>query len=222
MDFVALVQECAPWVAHQTMAAIVKTESGFKPLAIGVNGGARLARQPESKQEAVTTANWLIANGYSIDLGLGQVNSANLAKTGLTVEDAFDPCKNISAAARILHGNFKVARTKVQGDQAALLAALSAYNTGSYSRGFDNGYVSRVVNNANTTLPSPASYLSASTPIPLVNVKAQATQIITPNAATIARMNTRPKEPQPLQNASSQGEEVLDVFSRADTLIKSN
>lgn len=221
MDFVALVQECAPWVAHQTMAAIVKTESGFKPLAIGVNGGARLARQPESKQEAVTTANWLIANGYSIDLGLGQVNSANLAKTGLSVEDAFDPCKNISAAARILHGNFKVARTKVQGDQAALLAALSAYNTGSYSRGFDNGYVRRVVNNANTALPGAQSYLSDA-PIQLVNVKAQAAQRITPIAAAPPRTSRAPKAPQPLQNASTQEGEVLDVFSRADTLIKND
>lgn len=224
MDFVALVQDCAPWVAHQTMAAIVKTESGFKPLAIGVNGGARLARQPESKQEAVITANWLIANGYSIDLGLGQVNSSNLVRTGLTVEDAFDPCKNISAAAHILHGNFKVARTKVQGDQAALLAALSAYNTGSYSRGFENGYVRRVVNNANTALPSSVSYLGTSTPIPLVNAKAQATQRITLNATTTSRMNPKPKEGQPLPTALSQGqrqgEEVLDVFSRADTLVK--
>ena len=90
MDFIALAQECAPWVAHETMAAIVRTESAFRPLAIGVNGGARLARQPENKAEAVATAEWLIANGYNIDMGLGQVNSANLRKTGLTVEDAFD------------------------------------------------------------------------------------------------------------------------------------
>jgi type IV secretion system protein VirB1 len=145
MDFVALAQECAPWVAHETMAAIVKTESAFRPLAIGVNGGARLARQPENKAEAVATAEWLIANGYNIDMGLAQVNSANLRKTGLTVEDAFDACKNLTAAATILHGNYQAARRKVQGEQAALHAALSAYNTGSFTRGFSNGYVQKVV-----------------------------------------------------------------------------
>jgi len=133
MDFLALSQECAPWVAPQTMAAIVKTESGFNPLSIGVNGGARLVRQPDNKAEAVATARWLIEKGYNIDLGLGQVNSSNLAKVGLSVEDAFEPCKNVAAAATILHGNFQAAKGKVQDDQAALHAALSAYNTGSFS-----------------------------------------------------------------------------------------
>src|SRR5450759_5190016 len=72
MDFALLAHECAPWVAHQTMAAIVKTESAFRPLAIRVNGDARLTRQPETKAEAVVTAKWLMANGYSVDMGLGQ------------------------------------------------------------------------------------------------------------------------------------------------------
>lgn len=166
MDFIALAQECAPWVAHETMAAIVKTESAFRPLAIGVNGGARLARQPANKAEAVVTANWLLANGYNIDMGLGQVNSANLGKTGLTVEDAFDPCKNIAAAATILHWNYKAASRKVQGEQAALQAALSAYNTGSFTRGFANGYVQKVVSNAGV---APVAALAA--PIPLLGAK---------------------------------------------------
>jgi len=101
MDFNALSAECAPWVAPQTMAAIVKTESQFNPLAININANARLERQPSNKAEAVVTAKWLIANNYNIDLGLGQVNSANLVKTSLSVEDAFDSCKNLAAAATI-------------------------------------------------------------------------------------------------------------------------
>lgn len=167
MDFIALAQECAPWVAHETMAAIVKTESAFRPLAIGVNGGARLARQPENKAEAIVTAKWLIANGYNIDMGLGQVNSANLAKTGLTVEDAFDPCKNLAAAATILTWNYQAASRKVEGEQAALHAALSAYNTGSFTKGFSNGYVQKVVNNAGAAPAVPVV-----SPIPLTGAKA--------------------------------------------------
>lgn len=167
MDFAALAQECAPWVAHQTMAAIVRTESGFKPLAIGINGGAKLARQPDNKAEAVATAKWLIANGYNIDMGLGQVNSANLPKIGLTVENAFDPCQNIAASATILHGNYTSAKRRTQDDQAALHAALSAYNTGSFTRGFSNGYVQRVVSNA----AAPGSAQKA-VPIPLLAAKA--------------------------------------------------
>jgi type IV secretion system protein VirB1 len=148
MDFNLLALECAPWVAPQTMAAIVKTESQFNPLAININAGAKLERQPKSKQEAVVTAKWLLANNYNIDMGLGQVNSANLAKTKLSVEDAFDECKNLTAAASILKWNFQSASKKIPGEQAALQAAISAYNTGSFTRGFSNGYVQKVVNSA--------------------------------------------------------------------------
>ncbi len=172
MDFIALAQECAPSVAHETMAAIVKTESAFRPLAIGVNRGARLARQPENKAEAVETAKWLIANGHNIDMGLGQVNSANLAKTGLTVEDAFDPCKNLAAAAKILTWNYQAASRKVKGEQPALHAALSAYNTGSFTRGFANGYVQKVVNNTGAAPAIPAVTVPAIAPIALTGAKA--------------------------------------------------
>jgi len=170
MDFIALAQECAPLVAHETMAAIVRTESAFRPLAIGINGAAQLIRQPTNKEEAVVTANWLIAHGYSIDMGLAQINSANLKRTGLSVADAFDPCKNLSAAATILHENYQSASLKEQDAQLALHAALSAYNTGSFTRGFSNGYVQKVLNNA-----KPAPAFPTAPPIPLVNKQASGT-----------------------------------------------
>ena len=153
MDFIVLAQECAPGVAHQTLAAIVKTESAFKPLAIGINGRAKLPRHPDTKEKAVATAKWLIANGYNIDLGLGQVNSANLRKTGLTIEDAFDPCRNLAASASILRWNYEAAKRQISNDQQALNAALSMYNTGSFTRGFNNGYVRRVQASAGQVVP---------------------------------------------------------------------
>jgi len=155
MDFIALAQECAPQVAHETLAAIVKTESDFRPLSIGINGEARLTRQPTTKDEAVVTAQWLLANGYNIDMGLGQINSNNLSKLGLSVEEAFDPCKNLAAAATILSENYQTARQTEHDKQTALRAALSAYNTGSFTRGLSNGYVQKVVNNARTASASP-------------------------------------------------------------------
>ena len=167
MDFIALASECAPWVAPQTLEAIVKTESHFKPLAIGVNGGARLQRQPENREEAVVTAQWLLDNGYNIDLGLGQVNSANLSKTGLTIEDAFDPCKNLAAAGTIFGWNYQDASRLYPGDQA-LYAALSAYNTGSFSDGITNGYVQKVLNNMSTPAAAKAQTAPAVEPIPLI------------------------------------------------------
>lgn len=165
-DFIALAQECAPQVPPQTLAAIVKTESGFQPLAIGVNGGSRLARQPANKPEAVATARWLIEHGYNIDIGLGQVNIKNLAKTGLSLEEAFEPCANLRAAAKIFDANLRWAQGTGKNDQAAVLAALSAYNTGSLSAGFRNGYVQRVVANAGAASTTARS--QDALPIPLI------------------------------------------------------
>lgn len=174
MDFGVLAQECAPFVARETMAALVKTESAFRPLAIGVNGGS-LSRQPTSKAEAVATAKWLIGNGYNIDVGLGQINSSNLTKLGLSVEDAFEPCRNLAVAASILHWNYQAASRKVTGEQAALYAALSAYNTGSFTKGFSNGYVQKVVNNARAApavpVVSPIPLVGAQTPRPAAKLR---------------------------------------------------
>lgn len=153
MDFVDLVQNCAPWASPQTMAAIVRRESGFNPLSIGINGGAKLSRQPKFKEEAVVTAKWLIERGYNIDMGLGQINVKNLGKLKLSVEDAFDGCKNIAAAATLLSWNYQSAKGKTVGEQQALLSAISMYNTGNASSGFSNGYVHGVVANAARAIP---------------------------------------------------------------------
>ena len=150
MDFINLAQECAPLVAPQTMAAIVKTESQFQPLAIGINNRAQLAHQPNSKEEAITTATSLIAKGYNID--------------------AFEPCKNLAAAAKILHSNYQTASRKVQGEQPTLYAALSAYNTGSFTKGFKNGYVQKVLNNA--ALAATNQVVPAIVTIPLTETNA--------------------------------------------------
>ena len=148
MDFLVLAQQCAPAVHPQTLAAIVKTESGFNPFAIGVNkGGLQLTRQPTNKAEAVAAAKTLIAGGQNIDMGLGQINSENLTRLGMTVDEVFDVCKNLSAAALILEDNFTRASTKEGAPQEALKKALSAYNTGDFARGIKNGYVQKVSTN---------------------------------------------------------------------------
>lgn len=201
MDFNALALECAPMVSPKTLAAIVRTESNFNPLAININKGYRLERQPKNKEEAVATAQWLINNRYNIDMGLGQVNSVNLAKTKLSVNDAFDPCKNLSAAATILKWNFDSASKKIPGDQQALHAAISAYNTGSFTRGFSNGYVQKVVNSAKqvTSKIAITSVKSDIKPIKLiasnpVTAHAPVTQAINVvNAEKVNAANQKPK-----------------------------
>ena len=144
MNLYALVEECAPTVAVQTMAAIVTRESRRNPLAIGVNGAVRINRQPVTKDEAVNTAKRLLGLSLSIDLGLAQINSANLARLGLRVEDAFEPRANLRAAEKVLRGCYDPAAQRFGAGQAALQAALSCYNTGGYAKGLANGYVQSV------------------------------------------------------------------------------
>ena len=144
MDFSALVEHCAPSVHPATMAAIARVESGRNPLAIGINGRVRITRQPLTKSEAVDTAKQLLQMSVSIDLGLAQINSANLARLGLTVEDAFEPCVNLRAAETVLRWCYDPAAKRLGDGQPALQAALSCYNTGGSARGLANGYVQSI------------------------------------------------------------------------------
>lgn len=147
----ALVHQCAPHVSSQTMEAIIRTESNFNPLALHVNGDFRLPAAPRTATEATAWAEWLIQQGYSVDLGLMQINSRNLRTLNITVADAFDPCRNLWAGARILTANYlQAAKTAGLGSQA-LLQAISAYNTGNFRAGFNNGYVNRVVANSSNS-----------------------------------------------------------------------
>jgi type IV secretion system protein VirB1 len=141
MDFAALAEHCAPSVHPATLAAVARVESGFNPLVIGINGRVRITRQPLTKDEAVDTAARLLRIPVSIDLGLAQINSANLAKLGLTVEQAFEPCANLRAAGTVLRWCYDAAAKRQGSGQGALQAALSCYNTGGYARGLANGYV---------------------------------------------------------------------------------
>jgi type IV secretion system protein VirB1 len=142
----ALASQCAPNVAPRTVAAIVQTESHGRPFALNVNGGSQPPAQPNATSAAATAQRY-IAAGYSVDLGLGQINSRNMRWLGLTWETVFDPCTNIAALGRVLTQNYSVAIAG-RDPQTALRVALSLYNTGSSSRGFRNGYVAKVVGNA--------------------------------------------------------------------------
>jgi len=139
IEFIML---CAPNVAPQIIQQIIQVESRGDPLAINVNG-ARLERKPTDAADAAKIARDYIAKGYSVDLGLMQVNSRNLPSLGYRVEDMFEPCKNIAAGARILTAFYVSALPKYPDEQSALRAALSAYNTGNFELGFTNGYLAK-------------------------------------------------------------------------------
>jgi type IV secretion system protein VirB1 len=140
----SLVLTCAPQVHPQTASRLIQVESASNPFAIGINGPYRLNRQPRNKDEAIATAKMLIAAGHNIDLGLAMINAKNLRLLGLDVEAAFDPCSNLRAMQSILSQAYTRAAQRRGHGQAALIEALSEYNTGQAAKGLQNGYVARV------------------------------------------------------------------------------
>ena len=132
-------------VSPITLEAVIRVESGGNPLAFNVNHLAGPQPHPATVAEAATVARSYIAHGYNVDLGLMQVNSRNLVALGYTVEQVLDPCTNIRAGGTILAADYGRAAQQIGAGQPALLAALSAYNTGDFARGFANGYVARYV-----------------------------------------------------------------------------
>ncbi|MCW3476238.1 lytic transglycosylase domain-containing protein [Limobrevibacterium gyesilva] len=134
---------CASNVAPTTLEAIVSVESGGNPFAVNVNGLRVQPPPAHDAREAAQLAARYIARGYSVDLGLMQVNSRNLAALGLTVQEVLDPCTNIRSGAAILTTDYAEAARARGAGQPALQAALSAYNTGDFHRGFANGYVAQ-------------------------------------------------------------------------------
>lgn len=148
--FHALAAACAPGIAPETLAAIARAESAFHVLAIGMNGSSGGAVRPATSQEAAARAGELIRQGRSVDLGIMQINNRNLGWLGLSIEDAFDPCRNIAAGARVL-------------------TSFSGYNTGHPQRGFANGYVARVLAASTGSAaqpPAPAATLPPDPPPP--------------------------------------------------------
>jgi type IV secretion system protein VirB1 len=88
----------------QRLTAIALHESGGDPFVIGINADptrnlpAATVRSATA-EEAGTQARALIVAGRSIDLGLMQINSGQLAHHGLTIEAAFSACRSMEAGA---------------------------------------------------------------------------------------------------------------------------
>ena len=143
-----LAFQCGFIVDEAILGAIVRVESRGNPYALNVNGSVELVRQPRDRDDAVFMARWLLEHGYNFDAGLGQVNSANFAWLGLDVRSVFDPCTNLEASRRVLDDCYGRAVERWGEGDEAVTAAVSCYNTGTFTRGVLNGYVDAVRANA--------------------------------------------------------------------------
>ncbi len=141
------------------LAAIAIHESGngrdsADPLVIGVNadrarGLPAAAIRSTTPQEAAARAAALLVEGRSIDLGLMQINSAQLAQHGLTLDAAFDACRSMAAGADHYADDVRAVWT----------LAHRRYNTGSTERGAAYAAsVERVL----ARVPAPAATVSSS------------------------------------------------------------
>lgn len=205
-----LAAQCSPSVAPSTIAAIVHTESGGRQFALNVNKLGRQPPRPTNAADAARVAQFYIARGHSVDLGLGQINSRNMKRLGLTWDNVFDPCTNIAAAGAVISGNYQSVRAGLH-PQAALRIALSMYNTGSQSRGFSNGYVGKVVGNAGVSDGvQPAAVMlgagSGDTDRTGTSAAAQLAALVEENTSASERRTAAPPPPPP----------SWDVFAKAE------
>ena len=151
--FAQLAARCAPHVAVETLAAVARTESSFDALTLHDNTTGRTYHSTTREDAIASGVELATVGGHSVDVGLMQINSANLVRLGLTIADAFDPCRNLAAADRVLVAGY-AAPVSGQDPQPAVQQALSRYNTGEAARGVANGYVGKVQASAELVVPA--------------------------------------------------------------------
>jgi type IV secretion system protein VirB1 len=147
LTLIGLLLTCAPQVDTRTALALIRVESTSNPHAIGVVGG-QLERQPRHRAEALATAKALQRDGWNFSVGLAQINVHNLDRLGLSLDTAFEPCRNLGAMQAVLGECHQRANQRANkpgtNPQHALRLALSCYYSGNFSTGFRHGYVQRI------------------------------------------------------------------------------
>ena len=143
--------DCAPMVHHQTMSAIIQTESSGNPFAVAVVKGPSLKRQPRSKEEAIRLIKYLENIGANYSVGLAQINKANFSKYKVNGVSLLDTCNNLKVAQKVLQ--------ECYAKSSHIQKTLSCYYSGNFTRGFkkDYGgtsYVERVYKNAGIKIPA--------------------------------------------------------------------
>lgn len=170
MDLSTIIDQCVSNSHKTVMMAIVKVESGGKPLVIGLNKGYRLQTQPQNESQAKAWVDYLEKNNYNFDVGIGQVNIKNIHRYGYKASDLLDPCLNLKIASDIFDKSHQSALA-IDNSPNALQKAISAYNTGNFSSGFANGYVAKVnskliaANNSSSNIPPIISLKQSTTPV---------------------------------------------------------
>jgi type IV secretion system protein VirB1 len=137
-----VVAQCAPQVNPDTLAAIIRVESGGDALVLHDNSNGR-TYHPKTRAQAIQILTTLMATGARVDVGLGQVDTENFARYGLTAHNAFNVCRNIQVAGKILTVDYRLAKMTYPAGQPALYHTFELYNSGNTSG--DAGYADRIL-----------------------------------------------------------------------------
>ena len=141
--FMDVADQCAPMVEPLPLAAIVRLESDFDPLAIRVHSDAVLGRQPDTKEGAISAAQRLLAQGAEFSVGLGGLSVSVGRAHGLSLEEMFDACSNLAVTGTLLADYLRVS---AKGGSDTLGPAFARYfGQGDEEVGYLAGYDQRAL-----------------------------------------------------------------------------
>lgn len=140
MPLVDFYAACGPWVHSDTLRAVAVVESAGHPWALGTPHGAIFAPSRAAAERVLVRA---LRAEPSVDIGLMQINSQWLPRLKIEPASLLDPCVNVRVAAAILAANFIKASRPGRSHVQALVAALSAYHSGSETAAVD--YAAKVL-----------------------------------------------------------------------------
>ena len=155
MEPLNLLAQCAPELPAPLMDAVVKAESDWRPLAIGLDGSQPAMAQPNKLADAVAIAEALSRQGRGFSVGLAQIHVSHVRREGWRWEQAFDPCSNVAFGQRILRGFQAQAEAAGLTGSPALHAALRGYNAGRIDRMSGEAYARRVLSYLQAAPASP-------------------------------------------------------------------
>jgi type IV secretion system protein VirB1 len=138
-------------VAPSTISAIVRVESGGRPLEMW-NNTTRSMIGSVNLAQAIQYLRHAMAAGQQVDVGLAQVDTENFAALGLTPRTIFNACTNLRAGATILHADWQQALASGYRGQKALYHAFEAYNSGRLWG--DAQYANRIMGAAGSPVPT--------------------------------------------------------------------
>ena len=104
--FSTLAQQCAPAIALDLLAALSAVESGFDPLAV-IHGPKR--EPVATVGHAVAAAVGVTDQGREVGIGITGIGAAKLAAVGISLSDAFEPCRNLAAAQVVIEVTYRAA-----------------------------------------------------------------------------------------------------------------